>query len=130
MKKSILVISLMLLLCVCFAVSAFAIDTPWLPIKPDGGTTESSSPTNESTDTTDAKKDVETTSNEKNSDMTATDVVPSETEGTTESELSSSDNATSELSTETGCGSTVGACAILMACLAASVVCYQNEKGE
>lgn len=128
MKKSILVISVIWLLCICFAISASAIDTPWIPISPDESTTESSSPTNEKTDTTDAENDEESVADTKNDEVTKSEDLPAETDGKSDPNSRESDSENSELPMETGCGSTIVGCAVLVACLVSSVCVIQMRK--
>ena len=118
MKKRVLTITVILLLCACFAISASAIDTPWIPIEPDGDTTESSSPENEKTDTTDVVEDSGHT----------TDALPSDTEGSIETDPKYVDSTDQELSKETGCGSTLRGYAVLACCLTASVCAIRTRK--
>ena len=107
-----------MLLCACFAISASAIDTPWLPIEPDGADTETSSPTEEKADTTDVEKD---------SGHTA-EAFPSDTEDSIETDLRNSDTTEKELSKETGCGSVFWGYAVFACCLTASVCVIKMRK--
>ena len=118
MKKRVLAITVILILCAYFAVSVSAIDTPWLPIEPDGADTETSSPTEEKADTTDV---------EEGSGHT-TDALLSDIEGSIETELNNFDDTDEELSKETGCGSTFGGYAVLACCLMASVCVVMARK--
>ena len=118
MKKRVLAITVILLLCACFSISASAIDTPWIPIEPDGVTTETSSPAEENADTTDVEED---------SGHTA-EALPSDTEDSIETDLRNSDTTEKELSKETGCGSTLWGYAVLAYCLTASVCVIKTRK--
>ena len=118
MKKRVLAITVILILCAYFAVSVSAIDTPWLPIEPDGADTETSSPTEEKADTTDVEEDSGHT----------TEALPSDTEDSIETDLRNSDTTEKELSKETGCGSTLWGYAVLAYCLTASVCVIKTRK--
>ena len=118
MTKNIIAIIVSAVLCLCLSVTAYAIDTPWLPIEPDGEKTETSSPAKENADTTDAEKDSER----------ITDDSPSDTEGSIETDLKNSDVAAKELSVETGCGSMLGGYAVLACCLTALVCVIKPRK--
>ena len=128
MKKRALAITVIWLLCACFAMSAFAIDTPWIPIKPDGSTTESSSPTHENSDTIDAENGGGSSADVKNDEETETNAWPSDTEGSKETDPKHVDSTDQELSKKTGCGSVLGGYAVLACCLTASVCVVKMRK--
>ena len=127
-KKSVLVISLILLVFVCFSMSISAINTPWIPIKPDGGTTESSSPTNEISDTTGAENAGGSLADVKNDEETVGDALPSDTEVSIDTDLKISDATDEELMNKTGCRSMLGGYAVLASCLIALVCVSKSGK--
>lgn len=118
MTKNILTVIVSMVLCICLSVAAYAIDTPWLTIGPDGADTETSSPAEENADTTDVEEDSGHT----------TDALPSDTEGSIETDRKNSDNAGEALSTKSGCGSILGGYAVLACCLTALVCAIRTRK--
>lgn len=65
MSKSVRMIFFIIICCVFFSVAVSALDTPWLPLKPDGGNTETSSPVEEGDETeTETETNTETDSYE------------------------------------------------------------------
>lgn len=123
MKKSFIAVSFAMLLCVCFSVVAFAIDTPWLPIEPDGAKTDTSSPDEQNSDTTDLNGDSAPIT-----DAISSDTDTNDTQVSTEAELKNSDTAEKELPKETGCGSTLLGYTVLACCLTALTCAIKTRK--
>ena len=122
MKKYVTLMLTVVLVCGCFSVAVSAIDTPWLPIKPDSETTETLPPSqNEENNATDTDTD--------GSRETETSFPESETQSNTEAERNDFVESEGEAETNsTGCGSALGGYAVLACCLTASVCVAKARK--
>ena len=116
MKKSAFVMIVALAICLCFSICASALDTPWIPIKPDTQATESVSPSVSESDIT---------SNE-NGDHTDTSV-----EGVSDTDSGIEKNDTTAEATEknaSGCESALNESMGLVCILAVSVCVIRSRK--
>ena len=119
MKKYIVLMLTVVFICGCLSVVVSAIDTPWLPIKPDSETTEALPPSqNQESNATDADTD----------GGRATDAMPSESESNAEAEGKLVDSEKSVVTNSSGCGSVLGGYAVLAGCLMASVCVVMARK--
>ena len=119
MKKYIVLMLTVVFICGCFSVVVSAIDTPWLPIKPDSETTEALPPSqNQESNATDADTD----------GGRATDAMPSESESNAEAEGNSVESENNAVTNSSGCGSVLGGYAVLACCLTASVCVVMARK--
>ena len=119
MKKYIVLMLTVVFICGCLSVVVSAIDTPWLPIKPDSETTEALPPSqNQESNATDADTD----------GGRATDAMLSESESNAEAEGNSVESEKSVVTNSSGCGSVLGGYAVLACCLMASVCVVMARK--
>ena len=128
MKKNIALLMAVLMLGVGFTVSAFALDTPWLPIKPDTEVTEAPSPSGSESDepskeTESATEATESGDEQGNGETTAAE---SDSKVTQATENEAAGNTSAE---DKGCQSALSVGAVLT-CGAVAAVCAIKSRKE
>lgn len=102
------------------AVTTSAIDTPWLPLNPDGATTtqEEMKADGEKTDSS-----VESTKDSAN-----TNIDISDEDDDIAAQPSDSENTSDEESDKSGCGSVIGMCTVLITSVSVAMVCTKKQE--
>ena len=135
MKKSVFTVLVVLMLCGLTFVSVSAIDTPWLPLAPDGGNEDEATSTTEATTEDASTPNSEEESRPQNSESgtQATQnggVASSQPEETVNDSAPTTDSNRTELAGEPsrGCNSTVSGLGWMAILSCAWVVCQGNTQ--
>ena len=131
MKKSIFALIAVIAFCVCFSVTALAIDTPWIPIEPDAKETQTSSPsqsTNNDNGNNTADTDNGAAENTVGADGQTTG--QSAGDGNASADGNNDGNASADGNTDggSGCGGVIEGYAILACGIAASACVIKSRK--
>ena len=120
MKRIFFAIGVLLPVLMMLSITASAIDTPWLPLKPDSTTTTEE----------ELKSDGETTDSsiESTDDSINSEVNILEEKNDTAAQPSDSEAIPDDENGKSGCGSVIGTYTVLIALVSVAIVCIQKAR--